>query len=238
MPQCLTREVQVGLSHAVGVRSDGTFHHTQSGTFDPDILCHPCDNQLGVLEQRAASALQGIRAAAIEQPLGSVTSVQADTQQMLRFYAGLLWKYGVTKREFGRIRLGPYLSRIQEIAFGEAPIPDYFDAVLFRLRVHDADDQPFAYRAPSPDRKHGANMYRIFAGGVLAFIKVDQRIVRAPELQPLWLSGSSEVRALVAPAQRFEEFRMPGQAIANNPRLDRFLDRQETLGRSRSSTAA
>jgi hypothetical protein len=185
-----------------------------------------------VLEQRAASALQNVRAAGVQRPVGSVVAVQANTQQMLRFYAGLLWKYGVTKQQFGRISLGPYLPRIQEIAFGEAPVPAYFDAVLFRLRLNEADDQPFAYRAPSPDRKHGANMYRITAGGVLAFIKVDQQAVHAPELQPLWLSGSSEVCALVLPSQMFEEFRIPGQAIQANPALDRFLDRHGTLGGS------
>ncbi|WP_457337694.1 hypothetical protein [Rhizobacter sp. P5_C2] len=145
----------------------------------------------------------------------------------LRFYAALLWKYAVARRDLGQIDLGPYKSELQTVAFEGTPIPAFFDAALMRLRINRDDAGVFAYRAPKPDRQNGLNMYRVLVGGVLAFVKVDRRPWGNSPLRDIALGSATNTRALVMAAQRFEEFKTPQHLAHNDTRLSAFLDRQD-----------
>ena len=227
LPQVFCKEVQVGKAHATSVLKNGSFHPSQSGTFDPGILCANCDNKLGALENYASTVLADIRQDAVGKPDGTYVAPPILSDDILRFCAGILWKCSITNNSFGRINLGAYQERLRQVAFREANVPASLDAVMIRLRLSSADDSVFAYRAPSPDRKFGVNLYRLVVGGVLFLIRLDQRSIEDCNLRLLWLRGVEQVKYLILPASHFEEFRIPQDLVATNPKLSLFLEKQE-----------
>jgi len=58
---------------------------------------------------------------------------------MLRFAAGVTWKYTATQPQFGRIDIGSYASVLQDVALGNGPIPSTLDTALIRLVELDGD---------------------------------------------------------------------------------------------------
>lgn len=227
IPRVMAVEVQVGNAHAVVSPANPGYRESQSGRMDTTILCSPCDGAIGTFEGSTARAFEALRSAGIGVRDGALVSAEQAPDVTLRFYAALLWKHAVARRDLGQIDLGPYKSELQKVAFEGAPIPDFFDAALMRLRLNPDDVGVFAYRAPKPDRKDGLNMYRILVGGVLAFVKVDRRPWGNTPLKDIALSSATNTRALVMAAQRFEEFKTPQHLAHNDARLSAFLDRQD-----------
>ena len=227
IPRVIAVEVQVGIAHAVVSPSSPGYRESQSGRIDSSILCGPCDSSIGRFEDSTAKAFESLRNVGVGVSDGVLVSSEQAPEVTLRFYAALLWKYAVARRDLGQINLGRYKSEMQKFAFDGAPIPDFFDAALMRLRINPDDAGVFAYRAPKPDRKDGLNMYRVMVGGVLAFVKVDQRPWGDMPLRDIALRSATNTRALVMAAQMFEEYRIPQQLAHNDSRLSAFLDRQD-----------
>ncbi len=228
IPRVMAVEVQVGNAHAVVSPSSPGYRESQSGRTDTSILCGPCDSSIGRFEGSTAKAFESLRNAGVSVRDGALVSAEQAPDVTLRFYAALLWKYAVARRDLGRIDLGPYKNELQKVAFEGAPIPDFFDAALMRLRLNPNDTSVFAYRAPKPDRKDGLNMYRVLVGGVLAFVKVDRRPWGNTPLKDIALGSATNTRALVLAAQGFEEFKTPQHLAHSDSRLSAFLDRQDT----------
>ena len=82
---------------------------SNTGVYDPNLLCGTCDGILGGYEGYAFSLLRRLRA--IRADLGSIVDMGVvDGDIMLRFAAGIAWKYAATQPQFGRINIGPYAS--------------------------------------------------------------------------------------------------------------------------------
>ena len=225
IPRTLAREVQVGKAHAY-VRSSNNFDHTQSGIFERNILCKTCDNELGKFENIAATAFRKIREEAKNSALGEYTLRGASGDDILRFVAGLLWKYSVASTKNGRIDLGPYQKVMRDIAFALKPIPTNIDALLCRLKSHNGDDGVFAYRAPKPDRQENVNGYRILVGGIFIFVKIDQQTPRGGALERSSVRGKTNLPYVVLRAQDFEEYLLSA-SLAHDGRLSAYLDKQD-----------
>lgn len=211
---------------ATGVtENDKKFFPSQSGTFDTDILCIKCDGTLGMVEGEAIETFREIRKKATAYADGALVDVERSAETMLRFCASILYKYSITKKEYGRISLGRYQEPMRRAAFGESDVPDFLNAALLRLRLNRTDESVFAYRAPKADREQGtgANMYRIFAGGVLLFVRVDQRAVGDSALKKLWLYGREKAVFSPFDARKFEEFKIPQRQIHEDEGLAKFL---------------
>lgn len=232
IPKTLATEVNEGQAHAAAAVSGEEFRHSQSGLWDRDILCAECDQEIGKWENHASNVLQRIREKAADEPYGKY-SVEADGDKLLRFCAALLWKYSVTKREFGRIKLGPYQRILRGIAFEGSDISSRFNAFLFRLKLSREDDDVFAYRAPTPDkvedRKTGrsVNLQRFLVGGCLFFARLDQRSLHNPEITDCWLRGKNRITFISLPAQQFEEYRELTKYATGDSNLSDFLEQRE-----------
>lgn len=226
IPQVFCKEVQAGKSHAAAVRANGSFHVSQSGTFDKHILCASCDGLLGNAENYAARLCAAIRQQTRNQAFGIKTCAGIDKMTVLRFCAGILWKYSITSEEFGQISLFEFQDDVSRIAYGEIAPPPWFDVAMLRLRVHDSDGDVFAYRTPLIDRKERARLYRFLLGGVLFFVKVHTESAPRDGLTNLWLSNAGDLRFALLPAQPFEEFQIPAALVHSDSRLATFLDRQ------------
>lgn len=145
---------------------------------------------------------------------------------ILRFTAGLLWKYSVASKLNGRIELGPYRDILKDIAFHNAAIPTSIDALLFRLKTHEQDDGVFAYMTPKPDRQEGANGYRLLVGGMFIFIKLDKQQPKTEAYLRASIRGKTDLPYVILPAQSFEEFSKARRLAYSEP-LSSFLDKQD-----------
>ncbi|TDY02418.1 hypothetical protein [Thiohalophilus thiocyanatoxydans] len=229
IPQVFCKEVQTGKSHATAVKTDGSFHPTQSGTFDKNILCATCDGELGRLEEYAAIVFANIRKGSINRGFGIKECHGIDKDKILRFCAGILWKYSITSEEYGKIDLYSYQDEIKKIAFGEIEIPSWFDVALVRLLIHKQDDEVFAYRAPLNLKKQNVRLYNFMLGGMVCLVKANKKKMNfGDELSKILLNQEGELRYLLAPAEVSEEYRLSKQLANESSRLSAFLDKQDT----------
>lgn len=178
---------------------------SNTGVYDRDILCGACDSLLGAHEGYVIEALRRFRVMGASP--GQIVSVDPiDGDRVVRFAAGIAWKYANTRREYGRIQVGPYADRLRDVALKNLAIPASIDVAMVRLVELDGD--VYFYRAPVPDRKEGANMVRFTVGSFLFFLKVDQRPNGSVLPAECWLRGRTRGAFLAAPADMFEEGRM------------------------------
>ncbi|MBY6111569.1 hypothetical protein KUV74_14305 [Halomonas sp. DP1Y21-3] len=234
IPQVFCKEVQVGKGHATGVKEDGSFHFSQSGTFDKGILCADCDGLLGQLEEYASKILKYIRECSKGLNFGTKIVEGVDKEKIARFCAGVLWKYSITQEQYGKINLYGFQDDVKRIAYSEMDIPEWFDVAIFRLRTHAQDDGVFAYRAPFIDRKNRVRLYRFMVGGCLIFVKVHRKKMRDDVLAELWLGYENSFRFCIAPAQQFEEFKISKDLSFKSEKLSSFLDRQDEIAKSKT----
>lgn len=223
IPQAFAREVRgEDKNHALTNRDISSFQPSQNGRYDDTILCATCDNRLGMDEKYAFETLAAIRKAAphIVNRRFAVEGISGD--RLLRFAAGIVWKYALTKTHYGRIEIGPYAAKLRELLFGDGPGSPAIDAFLMKL--HTGDDEPYFYRAPSPERYEGLNFVRFSVGGFIFLLKLDQR--SAPSLpHSAWLRGNSNISIPAMPFDNIEEGRMVLGARRGNERLDAYLEK-------------
>lgn len=225
IPKAMAQEVQTGKAHAVAINPN-SYVYTQSGVFEREILCGNCDNKLGYFENIAIKAFRNIRQDVKDENYRECTLKGVAGDDILRFAAGIIWKYSVASEKNGRVVLGPYKQILEDVVFHNKPIPSSIDAILFRLKTHDADDGVFAYRLPSPDRQELVNGYRLLVGGMFIFIKIDKQSPQNGALQRGSIRGNPDLRYTVMPAQNFEEYQRADE-LAHSGQLSSFLDKQD-----------
>jgi len=224
IPQVFAREVRdQATDHAV-VFKNGKIRPTKNGLFDDHLLCSKCDGHLGKYEQFAFDALKFLRASTVNS-LGSAIEVDGlDTDKMLRFACGLVWKYASTRTDLGRINIGPYQKKVTgDIAFANAPIPPSVDAHF--VRPHTGDAEAYSYRAPMPEQKWGVNFVRFWLGGCLFRLKLDKKPNPKEWPESHWLRNRTSFLVETLPLDLIEEGRMTISMRHENAKLARFLKR-------------
>lgn len=226
IPKAFCVEVMTGKSHAASAAKDGRYEVSQSGVWDPNILCAKCDGKLGAYEQYAHRIAQVIRQTGSE--TSWKTQIVADTENLkvLRFCAGILYKYSLTTKENGQIKLGRYQDVLRSFIFDQnCDTPREIDAFIVRPLKHADDTGIFAYRTPSPDRKHGVNLYRMMMGGLIFFVQLDQRPISGIPQEMLIKNQAAGLPFATVDAAEFEEFTIPRGMIQKNEKLSAYLDR-------------
>ena len=205
---------------------------SHTGIYDPSILCGDCDNILGRYETYAHTLLQRCRRHTFE--AGKVVTIrELEGDTMVRFAAGVAWKYAVTSRARGRIDIGPYSAVLRQVALDGAPIPASIDLTMARILELDGD--VYYYRAPMLDRKEGVNVVRFCLGGFLFFLKTDKR--PPGPLLPLdcWLRGRTSGGFLTLPGEFVEEAQMH-RDLASQPKVRQFFQTMQERKVARSRT--
>ncbi|GAB5349044.1 hypothetical protein TMRO357_02717 [Alteriqipengyuania sp. 357] len=173
---------------------------------------------MGAYEGYAFELLRKLRAT--KSPLGGIINVDPiDGDRMVRFAAGIVWKYAVTTQP-GRIRVGPYVDVLADVALRGMSIPASVDVAM--LRVVELDGDVYFYRTPMPDRKDGVNVVRFTVGSFLFFLKIDRRRNGPTLPRECWLRGRAKGAFLVGPAELTEEGRLHRQ-LATSPPSRRFF---------------
>ncbi|MBO1909469.1 hypothetical protein KHP60_24585 [Microvirga sp. 3-52] len=227
VPKAFATEVisERGEKHAlVHAKQDG-LRKTNTGIYDPDILCGPCDGTLGKHEGYVFDLLKRIRALRVH--AGKILDCEpCDGDSIVKFAAGIVWEYANTKKENGRISIGPYSDTLKKVAFEITPIPAMIDAAAIQMQIGNEDVH--FYRARLPDRKEGVNVIRSSVGALVFFLKIDKRCNPSLLPQECWVRGRPAASFLVAPADKFEEWTMHAD-LAAHPRVREYFDRMNQL---------
>lgn len=227
IPRAFALEVtRNGEKHILFSEGEDAYRTTNTGVFDPSILCADCDGILGSHEGKVYQELKFLREensgkSEIVVTATSMPQLGESTDYLIRFSAGLLWKYGV--RNIGeKLPLGPYLEILKDIAFRKEPIPSSIDLCV-ALIAHD-NEQVYFYREPYPVRIEGTNGASFSVGRFLFFVKLDQR--PNPEFfgRRFWIRGKSFLSFPIEPPSAFPEYNEIISAEAR-PRIASYLQR-------------
>lgn len=227
IPRAFCVEIQTGKSHAAAATQNGGFEVKQSGVWDREILCGDCDGKLGVFEQYAHRVAQDIRQHGSGVSWKANLLVGTENLRILRFCAGILYKYSLTTRANGRIELGRYKDVLREFIFNlDSNVPSELDVIVMRPLRYSDDRDVFAYRAPVMDYQSGVNLYRMMMGGLIFFVHLDKRTVTEERVQKMLIKNCTEgLPFMTVDAANFEEFTMPREMIQSNERLSAYLDK-------------
>ncbi|MFK4381022.1 hypothetical protein ABIA40_000430 [Bradyrhizobium sp. USDA 223] len=223
IPRAFALEVapHSGEKHVIGYPGADKFRRTNTGVYDANILCGPCDRKLGAHEGYAVEFLRKARMR-LAPPHSYLHAKEVNGDRFVRFAAGLCWKYAVTKQANGRIGTGRYREILADVAFERAPVPSSID--LTAIQLYTGDTEVYFYRAPKADRQQGVNLFRFYIGGFLFFLKTDNRANPEVPPQECWLRGKQSASFAVLPAEMFEEWAI-GKQIAGRPNLRSYFDK-------------
>lgn len=163
--------------------------HTQSGIWDPAILCQACDSVLGRYDTYTIAFIRHQQGVAPKE-YRPFNVDDANVSKLLRFAMAVIWRASLSDRhEFKHVDLGPYEEKFRQTLFDKAPLPTTFETLIFQYRspiipVHQFIRQPVV-------RKHkGARYYDFIAAGWNFIIKVGQAPLSL-EMQPFALRENS-----------------------------------------------
>lgn len=234
IPKAFVMEVKSsrGEQHLVLHKNQRRPQVSNTGIYDKDILCGECDGRLGGYEGYAVSLLRRCRAQLVEP--GKVVMVRdLDGDKMVRFAAGIAWKYAATTTAKGRIDIGPYVNILRDVALKGAEIPTSIDVTM--ARIIELDGDVYYYRTPMPDRKDGVNVVRFCVGGFLFFLKIDKRRPGGMLPDDCWLRGRSGGAFFTLPGEYVEEARMHAELARRAP-VRQFFTKMRGRGDAKSKT--
>lgn len=223
IPQAFVREVRGNDKGYALTNSDASsFQPSQNGRYDDAILCAACDNILGKDEKYAFETLTAVRRS-VPHIVGRAFMVdRVDGDRLLRFAAGTVWKFSLTRPHYGRIDIGPYASTLQAFLYGGADDGGAVNAFLMKL--HSGDEGSYFNRAPSPERYEGMNFVRFSVGGFIFLLKLDRRpATNLPAAA--WLRGNTSILVPAMAFHQIEEGRTVLGARRMNERLDAYLQK-------------
>jgi len=185
------------------------------------FLCRDCDNRLGRNEKYAFETFKSLREATTSKLNTHVGASPISGDRLIRFAAGISWKFCATRPNYGRIDVGSYDDVLKQAAFGDGSIPLTIDMFMVRLKALQFEHHFF--RSPKPDRKPGVNFVRLTLGAFLILLKIDKRPPPKISLPEIWMKGWSEVVFPVLPMDAFEEGRFVTEAWLSDDKLIKFI---------------
>lgn len=151
------------------INSEHRAKFVKTGIYDPDILCGKCDNVLGKLDKYAVEFCRSLYDEKIYPYRGRLPVIMDHNdhpRRLFLFALSIIWRFGVTtKKQYGRIDIGPYRERIKNILYHGAEIGENIDAVLTVIKA-DKDESEQFYRTPTPISNEYFRGYRFYINGL------------------------------------------------------------------------
>lgn len=147
-----------------------------TGSYDQDILCRKCDNQLGVYDDYALSFINTSRL--VDHPSGvGWTISNVDHRKLKLFCMSYLWRASITRRkEFSGVSLGnKHEEKIRQLILAvDAGSPDDYTTTF--AKFSSLDDSAGGVLFPALTRIKGLNHYEAYLPKLYKFwVKVDSR---------------------------------------------------------------
>ncbi len=147
------------------------------GEYDDGILCQECENVFGPWDDYAQKLIteENLKEAELRKA-GHVVGYRLDNYdyKLLKlFFLSVAWRASVSERPFyRRVHLGSHERRILVMLKADDPgsVSDYGVSL-----AHFTDQYGGVILDPHPERWDGVNYLRFYFGGLVAYVKVDQR---------------------------------------------------------------
>lgn len=232
IPRAFCVEVLKGASHAAQVTQNSPFTISQSGVIDKSILCGDCDGILGEYENYVFTLCQNFRHHTPMEIHKFFEIPDANIETIMRFCAGIIYKYSLTTPRQGKIQLGRYQEVLRNFIFNKSdPIPSELGLFIFRPMRFPDDHEVWAYRAPKDDRKNDLNYFRMMMGGLIFFVFLDKRLgYRSPDVKNFVKKGSKTLSIATVSAFDFEEYTIPQKLAFTPGKLSDYLDKLALKG--------
>lgn len=168
------------------------------GDYDPSILCHACDQLLGVFDDYGKQVLidethpfEEISKAGVV--AGWIIN-DCDPVRLEKFFLAILWRASISSRSFFReVRLGPYEKMLKDYLWSEDADHISFGCVV--AKFHSSRNESTLEKmmlSPGRFKNQGINYYRLYLGGYMIWIRVDKR-------KPTDTIGSCELSSNMQP---------------------------------------
>jgi hypothetical protein len=211
------------------VSNDSAIHPRRSpgGIYDEQLLCGECEIHFGPWDQYAAECLlqRFERDAQSFDPVRELIAYKFDGWDEARlrmFFISLLWRAAATNNYFfNRVTLGPYEVHARRLILSGTPgSPDDFSVLLCRWTTRpEHKNMELAQMSPYRTKLEGINMVKLFLGGMIIYIKCDQRTMSEPFREIILYPG----RPVYAIARQFEGSK---DVIALRPALENLASRK------------
>lgn len=190
------------------------------GVYDKNILCRECEDRFEEWDDYGSRLL--INELDTFTPLKQHNEIigyqkeEYNYDKLKLFFISVLWRSSVSTHEFyRRVNLGPWEDRLSKFILDNNSGKDDENSVVLSLFVSSSGREKLKSTIMDPFREkwNGVNAYRVYFGGIVAYIKVDQR--KLPQVldqtmmrknKPLLLvcrdlEKSNDVKAMIAVAK-------------------------------------
>jgi hypothetical protein len=188
---------------------------TLIGIYDSEILCGPCDGELGKLDQHVVEKV--LRAANVTDMRDGNRTVgrqyrDADAEFVKKFIVSVLWRAAISSHYFfNRVKLGPYEAILRDILLGKAEESGRVQTILAEFDKVDC-----SILNPHRTRTDGVTFWVIYANRFVLYTKTDQ--LKTPSgLAGFVVKKGSMVTSVVRPWEGSKEYPLLAKIAAVNP---------------------
>jgi len=185
MPYSFFRYIKDSPDEALEMRSTNSPYKERSpkGIYDKTILCLDCEKIFGPYDDYAQKLLlpdfkkEGYVINEIGKRIGCILN-DFDYTRIKLFFISVLWRASVSSRkEFGRVKTGPFESCLKQmIQKGKPEYEDDFSIILYRFDDYVGKK---IFLDPHMSRIDGINFCQLYLGaGYKVLMKVDKRPIK------------------------------------------------------------
>jgi hypothetical protein len=189
---------------------------TLTGIYDTEILCAPCDGELGKLDQHAVEHI--LRSSNVNDMRAGGKTVareyrDADPALVARFIASVLWRASISSHSFfNRVSLGPYEELIRAILVGDVEEDPRVQTLLAEF-----DKTDVSILNPHWTRTDGIRFWVIYANRFILYTKTDRQGTPG-SLAPLALTKGRVVTSVARPWEGSKEYPLLARIAAAHPK--------------------
>jgi hypothetical protein len=221
--QCLYEPLkhQSGPMLSISREPRGYPKASQTGEYDPSILCADCDNSFSPWDNYAREMLhhdlpkQAVRSGPTGQQFYVVGKY--DYARLKLFFLSVLWRMSISSRDaFREVNLGPFKGQIRAMLLSkDARATEDFAVFVFRYMDQVGSSTVLQTR---PERLFGRRVYNVGLPGYIGVVKVDRQPIPIP-IGPLVLNPNGPLVIGLRDMQKSPEWPLVQRIFENQKRI-------------------
>jgi len=181
---------------------------SQTGVYDPNILCSDCDRKLGDdFDSYAATELlkaTNRKPHRLKDKIVLFEYPDCDPDRIIGFALSVLWRASISDQEmYQRVSLGPYAEKIKSYLLGEIKLPTSISVYPTEFGNTEAFEGRIGQLDPHKARHDGVRVWHLYANRFCFYIRTDNK--PANKYDEIELGAKRPMRVLVRDFMRSNE---------------------------------